>query len=53
MTYGAPASADDPRFTVRSAVGWGTASFGQHPDEYVGSDTDDDHDWRSSDRYLP
>ncbi|MDO2378394.1 hypothetical protein Q2298_08510 [Rhodococcus electrodiphilus] len=44
--YGRPTSIDDPRFSNRSSLGWGTASYGQHPEEFLGSPTDDDHDWR-------
>lgn len=44
--YGPAASVDDPRFSNRSSLGWGTASYGQHPEEFLGSPTDDDNDWR-------
>ncbi|MBM7457544.1 hypothetical protein JOE26_000219 [Rhodococcus coprophilus] len=45
-TFGPPTSVQDVRFTHQSSLGWGTASFGQHPEEFLGSPTDDDHDWR-------
>lgn len=50
--YGAPSTPDDPRFVSRSGTGWGTGAFGQHPDEFLGESTDDDHDWRGGDRYM-
>jgi hypothetical protein len=48
--YGAPDSLDDPRFSARSQLDWGTASFGQDPDEFLGGPTDDDNDWRGGSR---
>ncbi|EYR62089.1 hypothetical protein N866_11965 [Actinotalea ferrariae CF5-4] len=50
--YGAPISADDIRFANASNAGWGTASYGQHHDEHLGENTDDDNDWRGAGRYL-
>ncbi|MGX4712291.1 hypothetical protein [Rhodococcus ruber] len=44
--YGSPARPDDPRFSHRSRLEWGTASYGQDPEEFLGSPTDDDNDWR-------
>ncbi len=46
LFYGAPGSLDDPRFANRSTADWGTASYGQDPDEFLGGPTDDDNDWR-------
>lgn len=51
--YGAPESLDDPRFNARSVVDWGTAAYGQDPDEFLGDLTDDDNDWRGGgSRYM-
>ena len=50
LHYGAPETLDDPRFSTRSLIGWGTASFGQDPSEYLGDPTDDDNDWRGGSR---
>jgi hypothetical protein len=50
LYYGAPDSLDDPRFSTRSQLDWGTASFGQDPDEFLGGPTNDDNDWRGSNR---
>jgi hypothetical protein len=50
LYYGAPDGLDDPRFATRSLVDWGTASFGQDPDEFLGGPTDDDNDWRGGNR---
>lgn len=44
--YGAPDDLEDPRFSTRSSLDWGTASYGQDPDEFLGGPTDDDNDWR-------
>lgn len=44
--YGAPEDLEDPRFSTRSSLDWGTASYGQDPDEFLGGPTDDDNDWR-------
>ncbi|MGW5300714.1 hypothetical protein ACWEQV_20945 [Rhodococcus aetherivorans] len=44
--YGNPARLDDPRFSHRSRLEWGTASYGQDPEEFLGSPTDDDNEWR-------
>lgn len=44
--YGRPTGIDDPRFSNRSSLDWGTASYRQHPEEFLGSPTDDDNDWR-------
>lgn len=53
VPYGAPDDQGDPRFAAQSSVGWGTASYGQDPDEYLGDATDDDNDWRGGGaRYL-
>ncbi len=46
LSYGAPESLNDPRFANRSMADWGTASYGQDPDEFLGGPTDDDNDWR-------
>jgi hypothetical protein len=51
VPYGPPEDLDDPRFRNTSAVGWGTATFGQDPEEFLGSSTDDDHDWRGAGRH--
>ncbi len=48
--YGEPGSLRDPRFANRSRLGWGTATFGQSPDEFLGESTDDDNDWRGRGR---
>ena len=51
--YGAPDDLGDPRFAAQSVVGWGTASYGQDPEEYLGGATDDDNDWRGGgSRYI-
>lgn len=46
IAYGPPESLDDPRFASRSRADWGTAFYGQDPDEFLGGPTDDDNDWR-------
>ncbi|MFD6859742.1 hypothetical protein ACFWCF_20700 [Rhodococcus sp. NPDC060090] len=46
--YGNPTDVNDIRFSHVSEFGWGTASYGQHPEEHLGTPTDDDHDWRGS-----
>ncbi|MEU5841565.1 hypothetical protein [Rhodococcus sp. NPDC047139] len=46
IPYGAPSNIDDIRFSHRTAAEWGTSSYGQHPEEFLGSPTEDDHDWR-------
>ena len=46
IPYGSPSSIGDVRFSHRTAAEWGTSSFGQHPEEFLGAPTDDDHDWR-------
>lgn len=46
LPYGSPGRPDDPRFSHRSRMEWGTSSYRQHPDEFLGSPTDDDNDWR-------
>ncbi|MGX7722644.1 hypothetical protein [Rhodococcus sp. 5G237] len=46
IPYGSPSDIDDIRFSHRTAAEWGTSSFRQHPEEFLGSPTDDDHDWR-------
>ncbi len=46
LYYGTPESLEDPRFANRSLLDWGTASYGQDPDEFLGGPTDDDNDWR-------
>jgi len=43
---GALESLDDPRITNRSTADWGTAAYGQDPDEFLGVPADDDNDWR-------
>jgi len=48
--YGSPDDLDDPRFSTRSSLDWGTASYGQDPDEFLGGPTDDDSDWRGGNR---
>lgn len=50
--YGAPIAADDLRFANQSNAGWGTASYGQNVDEFLGEGTDDDNDWRGASRYM-
>lgn len=52
VPYGLPEDPDDPRFTAVSSLGWGTAAFAQHHEEFLGSNTDDDHDWRGASRYI-
>lgn len=46
IPYGSPSDIADIRFSHRTAAEWGTSSFRQHPEEFLGSPTDDDHDWR-------
>lgn len=46
VPYGPAVDLDDPRFSNASALGWGTSTFGQDPNEYLGNATDDDNDWR-------
>jgi hypothetical protein len=48
LRYGESDDPDDPRFHSRSSLGWGTASFGRDPDEFMGGPTDDDNDWRGN-----
>jgi hypothetical protein len=50
VPYGAPQDNDDVRFEVRSPADWGTRSFGQNPEEFLGEGTDDDNDWRGGNR---
>ena len=46
IPYGSPSDIDDIRFSHRTAAEWGSSSFRQHPEEFLGTPTDDDHDWR-------
>lgn len=46
IPYGNPSDIDDIRFSHRTAAEWGTSSFRQHPEEFLGTPTEDDHDWR-------
>lgn len=46
IPYGSPSDIGDIRFSHRTAAEWGTSSFRQHPEEFLGTPTDDDHDWR-------
>lgn len=48
--YGAAEDLDDPRFNNASALGWGTHTYGQDPQEYLGNPTEDDNDWRGMGR---
>ncbi len=48
IPYGRPSRADDLRFNHRSRLDWGSASYGQNPEEFLGSPTDDDNDWRGN-----
>lgn len=48
--YGSPDDPEDPRFSTRSNLDWGTRSYGQDPDEFLGGPTDDDNDWRGGNR---
>jgi len=50
VPYGAPDDLEDPRFSTRSSLDWGTASYGQDPNEFLGGPTDDDNDWRGGNR---
>ncbi|MHC6215293.1 MULTISPECIES: hypothetical protein [Rhodococcus] len=50
--YGSPARLDDPRFSHRSRLEWGTASYGQDPEEFLGSPTDDDNEWRGGSAFY-
>lgn len=53
VPYGPAGEPQDIRFSVHTTVDWGTYTYGQHPDEYLGEPTDDDHDWgRGPSRYL-
>lgn len=52
LPYGVPEDPDDPRFTARSAMDWGTRPYAIHPEEALGEPTDDDHDWRGPSRYI-
>jgi hypothetical protein len=52
MPFGAPAANGDSRISVRSAGGWGTSSYGQSPEELLGSPSEDDHDWRGGSIYM-
>lgn len=48
-----PARLDDPRFSHRSRLEWGgTASYGQDPEEFLGSPTDDDNEWRGGSAFY-
>ena len=50
--FGSPARLDDPRFSHRSRLEWGTASYGQDPEEFLGSPTDDDNEWRGGSAFY-
>jgi hypothetical protein len=52
IPYGAPRRLGDPRFSNHSAAGWGSAFSSDDPEESLSEPTEDDHDWRGSDRYL-
>jgi hypothetical protein len=46
LPYGPARELDDPRFSNSSALDWGTSTYGQDPNEYLGDVVDDDNDWR-------
>jgi len=46
IPHGTPSNVKDTRFSHRTAMEWGTSSFRQHPEEFLGTPTEDDHDWR-------
>lgn len=52
LPYGSPKNLDDARFENKSKLDFGAAAYRQDPEEFLGSDTDDDNDWRGQGRRL-